>query len=77
MQNNYQCRKKIRVQMIGVKNMKCKNHKNDCNNATICPCLLYGECDYYCHSCYQNRTEVIEGLYYHKCKLKERDVCYE
>lgn len=57
--------------------MKCKNHKNDCNNATICPCLLYEECDYYCHSCYQNRTEVIEGLYYHKCKLKERDVCYE
>ena len=49
--------------------MKCKNCTKDCENATICPCLLYEECDNYCHSCNQNYTETIDGLYVHRCKL--------
>ncbi len=50
--------------------MKCKNYTYDCNNATICPCLMYEECDNYCHSCRQDFVTTDEDeLYYHHCKL--------
>ena len=49
--------------------MKCKNYESNCDNANICPCLNFEECDNYCHSCYQNITEEKDGLYCHKCKL--------
>lgn len=52
--------------------MGCKKYEDCCDNATICPCLLYEPCDNYCHSCCQNITETIDGLYYHKCRLEEK-----
>lgn len=55
------------------KYLRCINYENECENTNICPCLNYEECDYYCHSCPQNFTEIKDGLYYHKCKLKERE----
>ena len=51
--------------------MKCKNYTSECDNANICPCLSYEECDNYCRSsCKQNVTiEDDERLYHYYCKL--------